>query len=98
LKVKTDVSRLLLQVFQEASMFCQTKLRRILLSVFFGLGLSGCYYYAGSGDFYPTPYYYPDYYYSPYYYGGPRFYGGYRYYYFSGPRHHHSDGHYRGHR
>ncbi|WP_237884197.1 hypothetical protein [Pseudomonas sp. PGPR40] len=79
-------------------MFCQTKLRRILLSVFFGLGLSSCYYYVGSGDYYPTPYYYPGYYYSPYYYGGPRFYGGYRYYYFSGPRHHHRGGHHRGHR
>ncbi|MGX0888561.1 hypothetical protein AB7M22_000569 [Pseudomonas sp. ADAK2 TE3594] len=79
-------------------MFCQKKLRQMLLSVFFGLGLSGCYYYAGGGDIYPTPYYYPGYYYSPYYYGGPRFYGGYRYYYFSGPRHYHGGGHYRGHR
>ncbi|MBB3240613.1 hypothetical protein FHW68_002120 [Pseudomonas sp. Tn43] len=80
-------------------MLCQKKLRQILLSAFFGLGLSGCYYYAGGADIYPAPYYYPGYYYySPYYYGGPRFYGGYRYYYFSGPRHHHRGGHHRGHR
>ena len=78
-------------------MLCQKMLRRLLFSVFIGLGLSGCYYYVGSGDFYPTPYYYPGYYYSPYYYGGPRFYGGYRYFYFSGPRHYHG-GHHRGHR
>jgi hypothetical protein len=51
-----------------------------------GLGLSGCYYYAGPYDVYSSPYYYPgyspySYYYGPrYYYGAPRFYGGYRYY------------------
>ncbi|UVM49137.1 MULTISPECIES: hypothetical protein [unclassified Pseudomonas] len=80
-------------------MLCQKKLRRILLCVFFGLGLSGCYYYVGGADVYSTPYYYPGYYYSPYYYGGPRFYGGYRYFYYGGrgPRHYHG-GHYRGHR
>ncbi|MHC8335308.1 hypothetical protein [Pseudomonas sp. LB3P25] len=61
-------------------------LRRILLSVIFGVGLSSCYYYAGPADVYTAPYYYPGYY-SPYYYGGyygPRYYGGYRYYYYGG--------------
>ncbi|ATE76224.1 MULTISPECIES: hypothetical protein [Pseudomonas] len=75
-------------------MFCQKKLRQILLSVFFGLGLSGCYYYVGPADAYPAPYYYPGYY-SPYYYGGyygPRVYGGYRYYYYGG----HGPRYYRG--
>jgi hypothetical protein len=77
-------------------MLCQNKLRRLLISVFFGLGLSSCYYYAGTADVYSGPYYYPGYY-SPYYYGGyygpryygPRNYGGYRYYYYGGhgPRH-----------
>ncbi|MBV6822648.1 hypothetical protein [Pseudomonas sp. PD9R] len=64
--------------------------RRLLLSAVLGLGLSACYYYAGSYDAYPTPYYYPgyapySYYYGPrYYYGGPRFYGGYSHYYYGG--------------
>ena len=42
-------------------------LRRVLLGAVLGLGLSGCYYYAGSYDAYPATYYYPGYY-SPYYY------------------------------
>ncbi len=75
-------------------MLCRKKLRQILLSVCFGLGLSGCYYYVGPADVYPAPYYYPGYY-SPYYYGGyygPRYYGGYRYHYYDG----HGPSHYRG--
>ena len=73
------------EVFQEAAMF-----RRLLFAAALGLGLSGCYYYAGDYDYYSSPYYYPyytpySYYYGPrYYYGGPRFYGGYRYYYCCG--------------
>ena len=43
-------------------------LRRVLLGAVLGLGLSGCYYYAGPYDTYPATYYYPGYY-SPYYYG-----------------------------
>ena len=57
-------------------------LRRLLLAAVLGLGLSGCYYYAGPADVYSSPAYYPGYYYSPYSYGfyglyGPRYYGGY---------------------
>lgn len=40
-------------------------LRRLLLGAVLGLGLSGCYYYAGPADVYGGPYYYPGYY-SPY--------------------------------
>lgn len=76
--------------------------RRLLLGMVLGLGLAGCYYYAGGYDVYSAPYYYPGYlpyyypgyspyyfYYGPRYYYGPRFYGGYRYYYWGGygPRH-----------
>jgi len=78
--------RLLSQVFQEAVMSTAKLLRRVLLGAVLGLGLSGCYYYAGSYDAYPATYYYPGYY-SPYYYGGyygPRYYGGGRYYYYGG--------------
>jgi hypothetical protein len=81
-------------------------LRRILLSAFFGLGLSACYYYVGPADVYTAPYYYPGYY-SPYYYGsyywpsyyggyyGPRYYGG-RYYYYGGHGPRYYGGGYRG--
>jgi hypothetical protein len=77
-------------------------LRRILLSAFFGLGLSACY-YAGPADVYPGPYYYPGYY-SPYYYPGyysPYFYGGYYWPYsyggYYGPRYYGGRGyHYYG--
>lgn len=67
-------------------MVYQKWLRRLLLGGVLGLGLSGCYYYAGTADIYATPYYYPGYYYSPYYYGYsyPRYYGRYRYYYYGG--------------
>ncbi|WP_236180892.1 MULTISPECIES: hypothetical protein [Pseudomonas] len=82
--MSAGLCRLLSQVFQEAAMLLKKMLRRALFAAVFGLGLSGCYYYAGGYyDVYPTPYYYPGYY-SPYYYGGyygPRYYGGARYYY-----------------
>jgi hypothetical protein len=67
-------------------MLCQKKLGPILFGALLGLGLSGCYYYAGPYDVYSAPYYYGGYY-SPYYYGGyygPRYYGGYRYFYYGG--------------
>ena len=85
-----------LWVFQEAAMF-----RRLLLGVVLGLGISGCYYYAGGYDVYSAPYYYPgyspySYYYGPRYYNGPRFYGGYRYYYWGGHGPRHYGGGYRG--
>ncbi|MCU1759677.1 hypothetical protein NTD84_08070 [Pseudomonas sp. 14P_8.1_Bac3] len=76
--------------------------RRLLLGVVLGVGLSGCYYYAGSYDAYSSPYYYPayapySYYYGPrYYYGGPRFYGGYHYYYWGGHSPRYYGGGYRG--
>ena len=72
--------------------------RRMLVGIALGLGLCGCYYYAGPYEVYPAPYYYPgyapySYYYGPgYYYGGQRFYGGYRYYYWGG----HGARYYRG--
>jgi hypothetical protein len=75
--------------------------RRLLLGVVLGLGLSGCYYYAGGYDVYSSPYYYPgyapySYYYGPrYYYGGPRFYGGYGYFWGGRSSHYHGGG-YRG--
>ena len=81
--MSAGLCRLLSQVFQEAVMLHKKMLRRALFAAVFGLGLSGCYYYAGGYDVYSTPYYYPGYY-SPYYYGGyygPRYYGGARYYY-----------------
>ncbi|ABA73087.1 hypothetical protein Pfl01_1344 [Pseudomonas fluorescens Pf0-1] len=81
--LSAGLCRLLSQVFQEAAMSFTKMLRRALFVAVFGLGLSGCYYYAGGYDAYPGTYYYPGYY-SPYYYGGyygPRYYGGPRYYY-----------------
>ncbi|WP_454863003.1 hypothetical protein [Pseudomonas hormoni] len=63
--------------------------RRLLLSVVLGVGLSGCYYYAGSYDVYSTPYYYPGYAPYPYYYGP-------RYYYWGGHAPRHYGGGYRG--
>ena len=70
-------------------------LRRIVFTVLFGLGVSGCYYYAGPYDAYGGSYYYPGYYYpgyySPYYYGGyygPRYYGGHGPRYYGGGYHH----------
>lgn len=91
-----------LRVFQEAAMF-----RRLLLAAVLGLGVSGCYYYAGGYDVYSSPYYSPyyypyspySYYYSPgYYYGGPRFYGGFRYYYWGGHSpHYYGRGYHYGH-
>lgn len=85
-----------LWVFQEAAMF-----RRLLFGMVLGLGLSGCYYYAGGYDVYSAPYYYPgyspySYYYGPRYYYAPRFYGGYRYYYWGGHGPRHYGGGYRG--
>jgi hypothetical protein len=80
--MSAGLCRLLSQVFQEAAMLIQKTLRRALLGAVLGFGLSGCYYYAGPYDSYPSTYYYPGYY-SPYYYGGyygPRYYGGARYY------------------
>ena len=75
--------------------------RRLLLGVVLGVGLAGCYYYAGSYDVYSTPYYSPgyapySYYYGPRYYYSPRFYGGYRYYYWGGHAPRHYGGGYRG--
>lgn len=69
-------------------MLLKKMLRRTLFGAVLGLGLglSGCYYYAGPADVYAAPAYYPGYY-SPYYYGGyygPRYYGGARYYYGGG--------------
>jgi hypothetical protein len=78
--MSADRCRLLSRVFSEAVM-----LRRMVFCALLGLGLSGCYYYAGYDDVYTAPYYYPGYY-SPYYYGGyyPRYYGGYHYRYYGG--------------
>ena len=94
---KVSVGLYRLRVFQEAAMF-----RRLLFAAALGLGLSGCYYYAGGYDVaYPAPYYSPgyspySYYYGPRYYSGPRFYGGYRYYYWGGHSPRYYGGGYRG--
>ena len=85
-QMSAGLCRLLSLVFPEAVMLSQKKLRRLLLSAFFGLSLSSCYYYAGTADVYPAPYYYPSFY-SHYYYGGyygPRYYSGYRNYIYGG--------------
>ena len=89
--MSADRCRLLSRVFSEAVM-----LRRMVFCALLGVGLSGCYYYAGYDDVYTAPYYYPGYY-SPYYYGGyysPRYYGGYRYRYYGGHGPHYYNGGY----
>ena len=95
--MSAGLCRLLSQVFQEAAMLLKKMLRRALFAAVFGLGLSGCYYYAGGYDVYSTPYYYPGYY-SPYYYGyyGPRYYGGYRAFYYGGHGYSRGHGYYGG--